>query len=182
MKFLLRWTARLFSTLFILAIAGICVVIGAIWYYGEGLPGTEKLAEYEPPMVSRVYAGNGLLIGEFAHERRYFVPIADVPKRVKNAFLAAEDKDFYKHPGIDYRGIGRAIFEYGKNYLGLTKRRPPGGSTITQQVAKNFLLTNERTAERKIKEMILAFRIERTFSKDKIFELYLNEIDLGNRS
>lgn len=180
MKVLLRWIARLASILFLLAIIGICTVFAAIWYYGRDLPDYRTLADYEPPMVTRVYAGNGLLIGEFANERRVFVPIKSIPLKVRNAFLAAEDKTFYEHPGIDLPGIASAALTYVRN-IG-SNRRPVGASTITQQVAKNFLLSSDLSFERKIKEMILAFRIERTFSKDQILELYLNEISLGARS
>ncbi|MHA1536800.1 MAG: penicillin-binding protein 1A [Alphaproteobacteria bacterium] len=180
MQFLLKWTIRVASTLFLFAIIGVAVVIGGIWYYGRDLPDYRALADYEPTMVSRVYAGNGLLVGEFAAERRVFVSISAVPKRVRLAFLSAEDKTFYQHPGIDLPGIANAIWINVKNLGG--KRRPVGASTITQQVAKNFLLTSEVSLERKIKEVILAFRIERTYTKDQIFELYLNEISLGNRS
>jgi penicillin-binding protein 1A len=179
-KVLLRWTARLASIFFLLAIIGICTVFAAIWYYGRDLPDYRTLADYEPPVVTRVYAGNGLLIGEFANERRVFVPIKAIPMKVRNAFLAAEDKTFYEHPGIDLPGIASAALTYIRN-IG-THRRPVGASTITQQVAKNFLLSNKVSIERKIKEMILAFRIEHTFSKDQILELYLNEISLGARS
>ena len=165
--------------MFLLAIIGVATVIGGIWYYGRDLPDYRALADYEPTMVSRVYAGNGLLVGEFAAERRVFVSISAVPKRVRQAFLAAEDKTFYDHLGIDLPGIANAIWINIKNF---GDRRPVGASTITQQVAKNFLLTSEVSIERKIKEVILAFRIERTFTKDQIFELYLNEIFLGFRS
>jgi len=178
-QFLLKWIVRLASALFLLAIIGVATVIGGIWYYGQDLPDYRALADYEPTMVSRVYAGNGLLVGEFAAERRVFVSISAVPKRVRLAFLAAEDKTFYSHPGIDLPGIANAIWINIKNF---GNRRPVGASTITQQVAKNFLLTNEVSIERKIKEVILAFRIERTYTKDQIFELYLNEIFLGFRS
>ncbi|MEJ2122005.1 MAG: penicillin-binding protein 1A [Alphaproteobacteria bacterium] len=180
MKALLRFTVRLFSVGFLLAIIAVAGVIGAIWYYGRDLPDYRALADYEPAMVSRVYAGNGLLVGEFADERRIFVPIEAIPVKLRQAFLAAEDRTFYEHPGIDLPGILNAIYINLRNIGG--NRRPIGASTITQQVAKNFLLTSETTMTRKIKEMILAFRIERTFSKNQIFELYLNEISLGNRS
>ena len=180
MKTLLRFTVRLFSVGFLLAILAVAGVIGGIWYYGRDLPDYRALADYEPAMVSRVYAGNGLLVGEFADERRVFVPIEAIPKHVRLAFLAAEDKTFYEHPGIDLPGIANAVYINLRNIGG--NRRPVGASTITQQVAKNFLLSGEVSFTRKIKEMILAFRIERTFSKNQIFELYLNEIYLGLRS
>ncbi len=153
----------------------------AIFYhYGRGLPDYKQLADYDPPMVTRVYAGDGRLLAEYAREKRVFVPIGAIPKRVIKAFIAAEDRNFYSHPGIDFLGTARAAFT-DLMRLG-SDRRPVGASTITQQVAKNFLLTNEVSLARKIKEAILAFRIERTFSKNRILELYLNEIYLGQGS
>ena len=127
--------------------------------------------------MTRVHASDGSLLGEYSKERRLYLPIQAVPKLVINAFLAAEDKNFYEHGGIDYSGMARAAMLYAQNYG--SNRRPQGASTITQQVAKNFLLTNEVSFTRKIKEALLAMRIERTYSKDKILELYLNEIYLG---
>ncbi len=139
----------------------------------KDLPNYEVLASYEPPVATRVHAGDGGLMAEYARERRLFLPIQAVPDRVKAAFLSAEDKNFYNHPGVDVTGLGRAVM------LLATGGPMQGGSTITQQVAKNFLLTNERSFERKIKEAILSFRIEQAYSKDKILELYLNEIFFG---
>jgi penicillin-binding protein 1A len=127
--------------------------------------------------MTRVHAADGALLGEYSKERRLYLPIQAVPKLVINAFLAAEDKNFYQHGGIDYQGMARAALLYAQN-LG-SGRRPQGASTITQQVAKNFLLTNEVSFDRKIKEALLAIRLERAYSKDKILELYLNEIYLG---
>src|SRR5438132_7332012 len=132
---------------------------------------------YEPPVMTPVHASDGSLLAEYAKERRLYLPIQAIPKRVIDAFLAAEDKNFYEHGGIDFSGMARAAFIYAQNYG--SNRRPQGASTITQQVAKNFLLTNQVTFSRKIKEALLAMRIERTYSKDKILELYLNEIYLG---
>ncbi len=152
-------------------------VLYALHYYGRGLPDYQALADYEPPTVTRVHAGDGRLLAEYAVERRVFVPIKAMPRRLINAFLAAEDKNFYRHPGVDFTGVLRAVMTNLAN-LG-SARRLHGASTITQQVAKNFLLTNEVSIERKIKEALLAFRIERAFSKDRILELYLNEIYLG---
>ncbi|HZT19859.1 MAG TPA: penicillin-binding protein 1A, partial [Dongiaceae bacterium] len=145
--------------------------------YTADLPDYTQLATYDPPVVSRVLAGDGRLLAEYAVEKRVFVPISAIPKRVINAFLAAEDKSFYSHPGIDIAGILRAGFT-NLMHLG-TDRRPVGASTITQQVAKNFLLGNEVSLRRKVREIILALRIERAFSKDRILELYLNQIYLG---
>ncbi len=180
MQRLLSWTVRFFSLVLISIMLGAGVVLFALWQYGRDLPDYRQLANYEPPIVTRVYGGNGQLIGEFADEKRVFVPIEVVPERVIQAFVAAEDKNFFVHPGIDVLGLGRALITNLRN-IG-SNRRPVGASTITQQVAKNFLLTSELSIERKIKEVILAFRIERAFTKPEILELYLNEIFLGQRS
>ncbi|MBE0529871.1 MAG: penicillin-binding protein 1A [Rhodospirillales bacterium] len=166
--------------LFILGVAGAGGVLFIFHEFGRGLPDYHQLADYEPPVMTRVYAGDGRLLAEYAVERRVFVPIRAMPKRVINAFLSAEDKNFYAHPGIDVFGVVRAAVTNFRN-MG-SDRRPVGASTITQQVAKNFLLTNEVSWERKVKEAILAFRIERAFSKQRILELYLNEIYLGSGS
>ena len=144
----------------------------------KDLPDYEVLANYEPPVMTRIHAADGALMAEYAHERRLYLPIQAVPDRVKAAFLSAEDKNFYKHPGIDVSGLGRAVVTNLQN-IG-SGRRPVGASTITQQVAKNFLLCRRaRPIDRKIKEMLLAFRIEQAYSKDQILELYLNEIFFG---
>ncbi len=161
----------------ILAILGGAGVLYVFYYYGRDLPDYTQLADYNPPTVTRVHAGDGRLLIEYATEKRVYVPIRAIPLRVVNAFLAAEDKNFYHHPGIDPLSIARAVVTNMAN-LGRS-RRPVGASTITQQVAKNFLLTNEVSIERKIKEAILSLRIERAFSKDRILDLYLNEIYLG---
>ncbi len=161
-------------------LCGLLVVGGLVWVfwtYGQDLPDYTQLENYQPPITTRVHAGDGSLLAEFAVQQRVFVPIETVPDIVRNAFLAAEDQNFYDHPGIDPVGIARAMVTNIKN-IG-TGRRPEGASTITQQVAQNFLLTKDVSIERKIREAILAFRIERAFSKDQILELYLNEIYLG---
>lgn len=145
----------------------------------KDLPDYESLAKYEPPVMTRIHAHDGSLIAEYARERRIFVPINTIPKLVIAAFLSAEDRRFYEHGGIDFQGVGRAIYKLIEGKIKHSDRRAEGASTITQQVAKNFLLTNERSFQRKIKEAILAIRIERAYSKDKILELYLNEIYLG---
>lgn len=145
-----------------------------IWDASKDLPGADNLAEYEPPVMTRIHANDGSLIAEYARERRIFVPINTVPKVVIGAFLSAEDKNFYTHNGLDFRSIGIAFYTHF--VLG---KRLVGASTITQQVAKNFLLTNERSMQRKLKEAILATRIEQAYSKEKILELYLNEIFFG---
>ena len=173
----IRLIVWLFSTFFFLAIVGAGVAIYGYWHFSEGLPDYTQLADYDPPTVTRVHAGDGRLVAEYAVEKRVYVPINAIPQRVIRAFLAAEDKNFYTHPGIDVTGVVRAIIQNVRNYL--KDRRLVGASTITQQVAKNFLLTNEVSIDRKIREAILAFRIEKAFTKDRILELYLNEIYLG---
>lgn len=162
---------------FVLAFAAIAATVVVVRDYGAELPDHEGLANYAPPLTTRVHAGDGRVMAEFKREHRLFVPIDEIPPLVRNAFLSAEDKGFYDHPGLDLQALIRAFV---RNIEGLSEgRRLVGGSTITQQVAKNFLLTNEVSYERKIKEAILSFRIERALSKDKILELYLNEIYLG---
>ncbi len=162
------------TTLGLLVAAGVGIYVSSLT---KDLPDYEVLASYEPPVTTRVHASDGSLMGEFARERRLYLPIQAVPDRVKAAFLSAEDKNFYTHPGVDITGLGRALLTNFKN-MG-AGRRPVGASTITQQVAKNFLLSSDQTIDRKIKEMILAFRIEQAYSKDRILELYLNEINFG---
>jgi penicillin-binding protein 1A len=175
---------RLFRFLFVsvvlLAIAG-CVLVGiVIWHFDRDLPDYQQLAHYQPAIMTRVHAGDGRLLAEYALERRVFVSIEAIPKRVVYAFLSAEDKNFYGHHGIDPASILRAaISDVGRLR---EHRRPVGASTITQQVAKNMLLSNEISVERKIKEMLLASRIEMALPKDRILELYLNEIYLGARA
>ncbi len=154
----------------LVAAAGLALFITNV---SADLPDYEVLASYQPPVTTRVHASDGTLMAEYARERRLFLPIAAVPDRVKAAFLSAEDKNFYTHPGLDIQGLSRAIVNNLRNG---TRQ---GASTITQQVAKNFFLTKEQTYKRKIKEAILAFRIEQAYSKDRILELYLNEIFLG---
>ena len=162
------------TTIAILVAGGIAFYVGSLL---DDLPDFEVLASYEPPVTTRVYASDGGLMSEFARERRLYLPIQAIPDRVKAAFISAEDKNFYDHPGVDVTGIARAVVTYAKNYG--TGRRAQGASTITQQVAKNFLLSSDRTIDRKVKEAILSFRIESAYSKDRILELYLNEIYLG---
>jgi penicillin-binding protein 1A len=176
----LRIVAICFSAFFMLVVIGAAGVVYVFSHYSQGLPEYTQLADYEPPTVTRVHAGDGRVLAEYAVERRVFVPESAIPRRVINAILAAEDKNFYKHPGVDFVAVARAALANVSNYL--RGRRPVGASTITQQVAKNFLLTNEVSYERKIKEAILAFRIEEVLSKDRILELYLNQIYLGYRS
>ncbi|MBO89730.1 MAG: penicillin-binding protein [Rickettsiales bacterium] len=180
MRYLFKLTVFSLTIVVFLGFVGFTSAVVGLWHYGRDLPDYKKLADYEPPTVTRIHAGDGLLIAEYAKERRVFVPIEAMPRKLIEAFIAAEDKNFYHHPGIDFIALARAMITNIRN-LG-TSRRPVGASTITQQVAKNFLLSNEVSIERKIKEAILAFRIERAFSKDRIFELYLNEIYLGSGS
>ena len=152
-------------------------MLSTLWYFSIGLPDYKKLSNYQPPISSRVYSDDGKLIAEYALQKRLFVPYESVPEVVINSFLSAEDKNFFSHPGIDAKGILRAFLKNIKNIS--QNKRLEGASTITQQVAKNFLLTNEVSIKRKIKEAILAFRIERAYTKERILELYLNQIYLG---
>ena len=152
-------------------------IFSTLWYFSIGLPDYKKLSNYQPPISSRVYSDDGKLIAEYAIQKRLFVPYESSPDIVIYSFLSAEDKNFFDHPGIDAKGILRAIIKNIKNIS--QNKRLEGASTITQQVAKNFLLTNEVSLKRKIKEAILAFRIERAYSKERILELYLNQIYLG---
>ncbi len=177
---LLVWLGRLALAGLVCLIAAAAVVAWVFHEYGKDLPDYQQLADYAPPTATRVYAGDGRLLAEYARQSRVFVPIEAIPDRVKDAFIAAEDKNFYNHLGLDPIGILRAGLE-NLGRLG-SDRRPLGASTITQQVAKNFLLTNELSLTRKIKEAILAVRIDQAFTKDHILELYLNQIFLGNRS
>src|ERR1041384_7707613 len=177
MRLLARFMRFLFAARTVLFLVGVAAVAGLIWHYSKDLPDYSQLQDYEPPVMTRVHASDGALLGEYSKERRLYLPIQAVPKIVINAFLAAEDKNFYEHGGIDFTGMARAGMLFLQNYG--SNKRPQGASTITQQVAKNFLLTNEVSFTRKIKEALLAMRIERTYSKDKILELYLNEIYLG---
>lgn len=168
------------STIAIIGIVALVSVSIYVVQVTQDLPDYEQLAEYEPPIMSRMHAGDGLLIAEYAFERRVFVPIEAIPPHVVEAFLAAEDANFYDHGGIDLTGLLRAAIANVGNML--NGRRLEGGSTITQQVAKNFLLSSEQRIARKVQEMVLAMRMERAFTKDRILELYLNEIFLGNRA
>src|SRR6266702_511897 len=177
MRLLVRFLGFLFAAGTVVFLVGVAGAAGAIWHFSKDLPDYSQLQDYEPPVMTRVHASDGALLGEYSKERRLYLPIQAVPKLVINAFLAAEDKNFYEHGGIDFTGMARAAVLYAQNYG--SNRRPQGASTITQQVAKNFLLTNEVSFTRKIKEALLAMRLERTYSKDKILELYLNEIYLG---
>jgi penicillin-binding protein 1A len=172
---------RLFGYLFgIAAVFFLVVATGVAWYVSDlskDLPNYDVLAKYEPPVMTRVHAADGQLVAEYAHERRLYLPIQAIPDRLKAAFISAEDKNFYQHAGLDYYGMGRALIQNLQAYG--SGQRLVGASTITQQVAKNFLLSGEQTFDRKIKEAVLSLRIEQAYSKDKILELYMNEIFLG---
>jgi penicillin-binding protein 1A len=181
MRFLVRFIGFLFAAGTVVFLVGVAAAAGLIWHFSKDLPDYSQLQDYEPPVMTRVHASDGALLGEYSKERRLYLPIQAVPKLVINAFLAAEDKNFYEHGGIDFTGMARAAVLFAQNYG--SNRRPQGASTITQQVAKNFLFADDERTKvsitRKIKEALLAMRLERTYSKDKILELYLNEIYLG---
>jgi penicillin-binding protein 1A len=176
-RFLLCILDWAFSLGVTLGVLGLLLAVAVFHSYNKDLPDFSELSSYDPPTVTRLYAADGKLMNEYATEKRIFVPLQAVPKRVIDAFLSAEDKNFYSHSGVDITGMMRAvrnnIIHYGEG------KSLVGGSTITQQVVKNFLLTNEKSLERKVKEAILAVRITHAYSKDKILELYLNEIYLG---
>lgn len=159
----------------LLAVLGIGAVVGVFWWYSRDLPTVEALGQYRPPTVTVVYDAKGRLLGEIYEKRRYVVPLEQIPAHQKQAFLAAEDAGFYEHGGVDYMGIVRAVARNAAK-----GKKAQGASTITQQVARNFLLSNEKTFERKIREVLLAWRIEEAFDKDHILYLYLNQIYLGS--
>lgn len=177
MRYLWYGFLGLFSLGILGLIVGVIGVAATLNHYGQDLPDYENLKDYNPPVVTRLYAGDGRLLAEFAEQKRVFIPIDNIPELVSQAFISAEDQNFYTHTGVDYKAIAGAMVSNLKNMS--TGRRPRGASTITQQVAKNFLLTNEVSYERKIKEAILAYRLEKALSKEKLLELYLNEIYLG---
>jgi len=176
LRVILGFFGFLFSWAAIGAVVGLAALAAIFVIYGKDLPDYAQLATYEPPTLSRIYSGEGELMDEFARERRIFTPIDEIPERIKHAFVSAEDKNFYEHGGYDPRGIAAAIYDAAQG------GRLRGASTITQQVMKNFLLTGDRSGERKIKEIILATRLEQTLGKEEILELYLNEIFLGQNS
>ena len=173
-KFFKNILIILLSFLIVLSV----IVFSVLWTYSNNIPDYKFLKSYKPPVSSKVYSGNGELVADFSKEKRIFVPYNSIPKNVINSFLSAEDKNFFSHPGVDAKGVLRAIINNISNII--SSKRLEGASTITQQVAKNFLLTNEVSINRKIKEAILAFRIERALSKHRILELYLNQIYLGS--
>ena len=165
------------KAIIVLLILAVFFSFSTLWYFSSDLPDYKILSNYKPPVSSRVHSGEGQLIAEYALQKRLFIPYEAIPKKVIYSFLSAEDKNFFSHPGVDAKSISRAIIKNIKNIF--SEKRLEGASTITQQVAKNFLLTNEVSLKRKIKEAILAFRIERAYSKERIMELYLNQIYLG---
>jgi len=173
--------SKLLKKIFVLLSTGmlliVLVILSILWAFSNNLPDYKFLKNYKPPVSSKVYSGEGEFVSDFSSEKRIFVPFNAIPKKIINAFLAAEDKNFFSHPGVDAKGVMRAIVNNISNVL--YSKRLEGASTITQQVAKNFLLTNEVSLNRKLKEAILAFRIERVLSKERILELYLNQIYLG---
>ncbi len=176
---MLKFLGYLFSAGFVVFL-GVAAAAGyIIWQTSKTLPDTAVLENYQPKVLTRVHAADGSLLAEYAHQRRLFVPISAVPKKLVQAFISAEDKNFYHHPGVDFYALARAMAQNLTYLVKGRKRRFVGASTITQQVAKNFLLSNERTITRKVREALIALRIESAFSKDKIMELYLNEIYLG---
>ena len=175
---------KLIKRIFIFLASGVIfslvIIIAILWVYSNKLPDYKFLKMYKPAVSSKLYSGGGELVSDFSSEKRIFVPYKTLPKIVINSFLSAEDKNFFTHPGVDAKGILRATINNISNII--SSKRLEGASTITQQVAKNFLLTNEVSINRKIKEAILAFRIERALSKERILELYLNQIYLGEGS
>ena len=174
MKVYFKKSLKLLIAIFVL---GLLFIFSTLWYFSSDLPDYKILSSYKPPVSSRVHSGEGQLIAEYALQKRLFIPYDSIPKKVIYSFLSAEDKNFFTHPGIDAKSITRAIIKNLKNIY--SEKRLEGASTITQQVAKNFLLSSEVSLKRKIKEAILAFRIERAYSKERIMELYLNQIYLG---
>jgi penicillin-binding protein 1A len=174
---MLLYFKKITKLIFIIFAFGMFFVFSTLWYFSSDLPDYKILANYKPPISSRVHSGEGQLMAEYALQKRLFIPYDSIPDKVIYSFLSSEDKNFFSHPGIDAKSITRAIIKNFKNYF--SEKRLEGASTITQQVAKNFLLTNEVSFKRKIKEAILAFRIERAYSKERIMELYLNQIYLG---
>ncbi len=178
---MLRFIGWLFGAMFMIIVGLAGAAVYVIYDVSKDLPDYKVLASWEPPVMTRMHAADGSLLGEFAEERRLFVPIDSVPKRLIQAYMSAEDKNFYQHNGLDWKGIASAVIRYAQ--VKLTHRgQIVGASTITQQVAKNFLLSNEQTISRKLKEALIVQRIEGSFTKDQILELYLNDIFLGLNS
>ena len=177
---MIKHLKKIFILTIFLCVISITGIISILWYYSNDLPDYKFLKNYKPPISSKLYSNDGQLLSEFSSEKRIFVPFNSIPSLVVNSFLSAEDKNFFKHPGVDAKGVLRAIVNNISNIM--SSKRLEGASTITQQVAKNFLLSNEVSIDRKLKEAILAFRIERALTKERILELYLNQIYLGEGS
>ena len=171
---------KIFITIFSLGLFAVISIVAILWAFSNNLPDYKFLKNYKPSVSSKVYSGDGELVSDFSTEKRIFVPYKAIPEKVIYSFLSAEDKNFFSHPGVDAKGVLRAVINNISNVI--SSKRLEGASTITQQVAKNFLLTNEISLNRKLKEAILAFRIERALSKERILELYLNQIYLGEGS
>ena len=174
MRGIARIIGFIFATGTLVFVAAAAIFAGVVWKYEQDLPDYTVLKNYEPPVMTRVHAADGSLLAEYSRERRLYLPSDEIPDLVKHAFISAEDKNFYNHWGVDPEGIVRAGMVYMQG-----SRHIQGASTITQQVAKNFLLNSDRTFDRKIREILLSLRIESAYSKEKILELYLNEIYLG---
>jgi penicillin-binding protein 1A len=179
---MLRFLSWFFGALFMIVVGLAGAALYVLWDISRELPDYKQLAAYEPPVLTRMHAADGSLLAEFAEQRRLFVPINSIPKQLLNAYISAEDKTFYQHSGLDYQGIMAAGLRYAQVKMLGRKGQIVGASTITQQVAKNFLLSNEQTITRKLKEALIVQRIEQAFTKDQILELYLNEIFLGMNS
>ncbi|MHA1528136.1 MAG: transglycosylase domain-containing protein, partial [Alphaproteobacteria bacterium] len=179
---MIRMIGSLFSLLSTGAMFAVGGLAGLVYIYGGDLPGQDDLANYHPKLLTRVYSGEGQVIAEFYREKRVFAPVDEIPELVKNAFISAEDKNFYTHPGVDAVGIAKALARFIMARASGRPVRLSGASTITQQVMKNFLVGADRSFERKIKEAILAVRISGALSKELILELYLNDIFLGQNT
>ena len=175
-----KFVKKIFVGFVFIGLILVISTISILWTYSNKLPDYKFLKNYKPSVSSKLYSGSGELVSDFSSEKRIFVPYNAIPEVVINSFLSAEDKNFFSHPGVDAKGIIRAVINNIRNYM--SSKRLEGASTITQQVAKNFLLSNEVSLDRKLKEAILAFRIERALSKQRILELYLNQIYLGEGS
>ena len=164
-----RFIKNIFILVLSLGLLATIFIVAVLWAFSNNLPDYKFLKNYKPSVSSKVYSGEGELVNDFSTEKRIFVPYTAIPEKVVNSFLSAEDKNFFSHPGVDAKGVLRAVINNISNIV--ASRRLEGASTITQQVAKNFLLTNEVSLNRKLKEAILAFRIERALSKERILEL-----------
>ena len=175
MRLFARFLGFLFATGTIVFLLGAVAIATVVFYYSKDLPDTATLQKYEPPVTTRAHSADGSILAEYSHERRLFLPYTSIPPLVRQAFISAEDKNFFTHSGVDPEGVARAVM-----ILVEGNKHVQGASTITQQVAKNFLVGNERSFDRKIREALISFRIENAYSKEHILELYLNEIYLAS--